>query len=141
MPPLAPDEADRFLAEHHQGVLVTIKADGRPQLSNVVYGVMGGEVWISTTDDRAKTANLRRDPRASLHVSSDDFWTYLVVEGEARVSQVAREPGDEVCRALLDLYNSVASQPHPDPDEFHAAMVDERRVLVSIARAYRYPLR
>jgi PPOX class probable F420-dependent enzyme len=141
VPPLAAADADRFLAERHRGVLVTLKSDGRPQLSNVVYAVMDGELWISTTDDRAKTANLRRDPRASLYVTSEDFWTYLVVEGEARVSAVAREPGDEVCRALLDLYNTASAEPHPDPEEFFEAMVAERRVLVSIAPAHRYPLR
>jgi PPOX class probable F420-dependent enzyme len=140
MPPLAATEAERFLAERHRGVLATIKADGRPQLSNVAYALMGGEVWISTTADRAKAANLRRDARASLHVTSEDFWTYLVIEGEARVSAVAREPGDEVCRALLDLYNAASAEPHPDPEEFFEAMVTERRVLVSIAPAHRYPL-
>lgn len=138
--PLTPDEADRFLAEHRRGVLATLKADGRPQLSNIAYGLMGGEVWISATADRAKTVNLRRDPRASLHVASADFWTYLVVEGEARVSEITRQPGDEVGQALLDLYNAVADEPHPDPDEFYTAMVDERRVLLSIAPTHRYPL-
>jgi PPOX class probable F420-dependent enzyme len=120
MPPLTPADADAFLAERHRGVLATLKADGRPQLSNVAYAVMDGEIWISTTADRAKTRNLRRDPRVSLYVSSGDFWTYLVVEGEARVSEVTREPGDEVGRALLDLYNTVSDEPHPDEEEFFA---------------------
>jgi PPOX class probable F420-dependent enzyme len=137
---LSPNEADAFVADHHWGVLATIKSDGRPQLSNVAYALMDGEVWISTTADRAKTANLRRDARASLHVTSDDFWTYLVVEGEAHVSVVASEPGDDVCRALLDLYHAASGETHPDPEEFFQAMVDERRVLVSIQPTHRYPL-
>ena len=37
-------------------------------------------IRISVTDGRAKTANLRRDPRASLHVTRDDFYAYAVIE-------------------------------------------------------------
>jgi PPOX class probable F420-dependent enzyme len=138
--PLSAAEADAFLADNHWGVLATIRSDGRPQLSNVAYAVMDGEIWVSTTTDRAKAANLRRDPRASLHVTSDDFWTYLVVEGDATVSDPSSEPGDEVGRALLELYHAASDTPHPDPEEFFEAMVQERRVLVSIVPTHRYPI-
>jgi PPOX class probable F420-dependent enzyme len=72
-----------FLAGQRQGVLVTLRRDGRPQLSNVNYAWYPEEqtIKVSTTDDRAKTANLRRDPRASFHVTSGDFWSYVVVDG------------------------------------------------------------
>lgn len=137
---MTPDEADRFLEANHKGVLATLKSDGRPQLSNVVYAVLDGRVRVSVTDDRAKTRNLRRDPRASLHVASDDFWRYVVVEGTATLSPVAAEPGDAVCQRLLALHDAVAAEPHPDPDEFHAAMVAERRLELSFPVDYRYPL-
>lgn len=137
---LSPDEADRFLEERNKGVLATLKADGRPQLSNVVYAVLDGRVRVSVTEDRAKTRNLRRDPRVSLHVASDDFWAYLVVEGTATLSPVASEPGDATCQRLLALHDRVADQPHPDPDEFHSAMVAERRLEVSFAVEHRYPV-
>ena len=82
-----------LVASKHQGVLVTLKRDGRPQLSNVAY-VLGDDdvIRVSVTDDRAKTANLRRDPRASLHVARDDFYAYAVVESTARLLPVARSP-------------------------------------------------
>ena len=51
-------------------------------------------IRICTTDDRAEVRNLRRDPRASFHVSSRDFWTYAVAEGIADLSPVAGDPGD-----------------------------------------------
>lgn len=50
--------------------------------SNVMHGVWEGLARISVTDTRAKTANLRRDPRASLYVSRPDGWAYLVLEGK-----------------------------------------------------------
>lgn len=136
---LTPEEADRFLAERHRGVLATLKSDGRPQLSNIVYAVLDGRVRVSVTADRAKTRNLRRDPRVSLHVTTDDFWPYLVVEGRAELSPVAAEPGDEVCGRLLALHDAVQPEPHPDPGEFHEAMVAERRLELSFAVEHRYP--
>jgi len=66
-----------LLGAQNRGVLVTLRKDGWPQLSNVTYGWDGETqtIRISTTDDRAKTANLRRDPRASFHVTTGDFWS------------------------------------------------------------------
>ena len=51
---------------------LTLKRDGRPQLSNVGYLYDGPSrtALISVTDGRAKSHNLRRDPRASLHVTT-----------------------------------------------------------------------
>ena len=142
MPPLTTDDARQFVADHHWGVLVTLKStDGRPQLSNVAYALIDGEVRVSLTDTRAKTANMRRDPRVSLHVTSDDFWTYVVVEGTAQLSPIAEEPGDETCQRLLELYEAVSDKPHDDPDEFHAAMVDEGRLELSFAIEHLYPAR
>lgn len=138
--PLSDADARAFVAERHQGVLVTLKADGRPQLSNVAYALLDGAVHVSVTDDRAKTANLRRDPRVSLHVTSDDFWTYAVAEGEARLSPVAAAPGDPTTTALLRLYEAVRPGGHPDPAEFHRAMVSERRVHLSFPVTHLYPV-
>jgi PPOX class probable F420-dependent enzyme len=142
VPPLTTDDARTFVADHHWGVLVTLKwSDGRPQLSNVAYALIDGEVRVSVTDTRAKTANLRRDRRVCLHVTSDDFWTYVVVEGTARLSPIAAEPGDETCRRLLELYEAISDKPHDDPDEFHAAMVDESRLELSFDLERLYPTR
>lgn len=137
---LSDDTAEAFLAERHWGVLVTLRHDGRSQLSNVGYGYYDGAVHVSVTEDRAKARNLRRDPRASLHVTSEDFWTYLVVEGQARLSSVAAEPGDSTCAALLRLYEQVRGDRHPDPAEFDRAMVAERRLELSFSPSHRYPL-
>ena len=86
------DTAMEFVADRKHGVLATLKSDGRPQLSNILYHVGDdGVIRISVTDGRAKTANLRRDPRASLHVTRDDFYAYVVVEATAELSPTAAE--------------------------------------------------
>ncbi|MGZ4759511.1 MAG: pyridoxamine 5'-phosphate oxidase family protein, partial [Acidimicrobiales bacterium] len=61
------EEALAFVREHKQGVLVTLRRDGRPQLSNIIYGVDDtGVIRISVTAPRAKARNAARDPRVSL---------------------------------------------------------------------------
>jgi len=128
-----------LLGAQRRGVLVTLRKDGWPQLSNVNYGwdTQTQTIRISTTDDRAKTANLRRDPRASFHVTSGDFWSYVVVDGHAGLSAVARDPHDAAVEELIDLYRAVQGE-HPDWDDYRAAMVRDRRLVVSIRaeRAY-----
>ena len=121
------------------GVLATIKRDGRPQLSTVMYAVDPAtrRIEISITDRRAKTANLRRDPRAALHVSSPDGWTYAVAEAEAELSAVAAAPEDETVERLVAIYRALAGE-HPDWEQFRRAMVDEGRLVLTlpVARVY-----
>ena len=126
-------DALRSLVDSHQhGVLVTLKRDGRPQLSNVSYTVGDDDVIrISVTDGRAKTANLRRDPRASLHVSREDFYAYAVVEGTATLTPVASTPDDATVDQLVAYYREVAGE-HDDWDAYRQAMVDDRRLLVEL---------
>lgn len=126
-----------LVARGKRGVLVTIKSDGRPQLSNIMYGFDGEVVRISVTDTRAKTRNLRRDPRASLHVTSDDFWSYAVIEGTADLSPVTTEPGDATSEELVELYRSLGGE-HPDWDDYRRAMVDEGRLVVRIPVGHLY---
>jgi PPOX class probable F420-dependent enzyme len=128
-----------LLHERSEGTLVTMRRDARPQLSNVNYAfdADGQLIRISTTDDRAKVRNLRRDPRASFHVSSRDFWTYVVAEGTAGLSPVAGDPADATVEELVDLYRAVQGE-HPDWADYRAAMVRDHRLVVriSVERAY-----
>jgi PPOX class probable F420-dependent enzyme len=131
-------DALNYARERRQGVIVAIKSDGRPQLSNIVYGVDDdGTIRISATAGRAKTNNLQRDPRASLHVTDEHFGTYCVIEGDVEITPVTTEPGDATSDALVAYYRSLAGE-HPDWDEYRRAMIDEGRLLLLLrpTRAY-----
>lgn len=93
---------------------------------------------ISVTGDRAKTRNVRRDPRVSLSVSSSDFWSYVVLEADAEVSPVATEPDDATVDELIDLYRSIRGEEHPDWQEYREAMVEQQRQVLSftVQRSY-----
>lgn len=122
-----------------RGVLVTLKRDGRPQLSNVgyTYDATARAVLISITDDRAKTRNLRRDPRASFYVTTPDLSAYVVGEGVVELSPVARHPHDAVVDQLVDHYRALRGE-HSDWPEFRAAMVHERRLLARLPLVHTY---
>ncbi|GAB3152115.1 PPOX class F420-dependent oxidoreductase [Micromonospora sonneratiae] len=133
-----------LLGSRHLGVLATIKRDGRPQLSNVSYAFdrERGLIRVSITDDRAKTANLRRDPRASFHVSSEDGWSYVVAEAAAELTPVAADPYDATVEELIDVYRAVQGE-HPDWDDYRRAMVADRRIALHlhVDRVYGMPPR
>jgi len=127
------------LAEHHFGVLATIKGDGRPQLSNVGYSfdVDAQLIRVSVTADRAKTRNLERDARVTLHVASKDFWTWVAVEGTAELTPVAADPHDATVEELVAYYRGINGE-HPDWDEYRAAMVSDRRRVVRFRPEHAY---
>jgi PPOX class probable F420-dependent enzyme len=133
MTEVAPDDKLLGLIEaSRQGVLATIAADGRPQLSNVLYVWDAAEriARISTTADRAKARNVLRDPRAALHVSGDHFWQYAVADGAVTVSAVAAEPGDEACQELLATHRTFFGA--LDEDEFYPQMIAARRIIIRL---------
>lgn len=111
-------------------MLITIRADGRPQSSDVSYDVNGPTMRVSVTDGRAKTRNLRRDDRAVMHVSDRSSWSYAAFDGTVELTPTAAEPGDATCRELAEQYEKVAGRPHPDWDEYFEAMIAEKRLIV-----------
>jgi uncharacterized protein len=121
------------------GVLATIKRDGRPQLSNVSYyfDPRAVVIQVSITEPRAKTRNLRRDPRASILVSSDDGWSYGVAEGNAILTPPAAHVHDDTVEALIRLYRNIAGE-HPDWDDYRRAMVTDRRVVMTLPISHLY---
>jgi PPOX class probable F420-dependent enzyme len=132
------DAALAFVRDHRNGVLLTLKRDGRPQSSNIVYTVSDdGRIRVSVTADRAKTRNLRRDPRVSLHVNADDFWSYVVVEADAELSPVAAAPDDATVDELVEMYQALQGE-HPDWDDYRRAMVADGRLVLTIRPAHAY---
>ena len=130
-------QALAFVRSRTVGTLATIRANGRPQLSNIMYVVDGDTITISVTDTRAKTANLRRDPRASLYVVGDNVFQWVVIEAAAELSPVAADPSDATVDALVAYYRAGQGE-HPDWDEYRAAMVADKRLVLTLRpeRAY-----
>ena len=127
-----------FIRERRDGVLATQKRDGRPQLSNITYGLGDdGVIRISVTTGRAKAKNLARDPRASLYVTRDDFFAYAVLECDVELTPVAQSVDDPTVDALVEFYDAVHGG-HDDWDEYRRTMVADGRLLARLTptRAY-----
>jgi PPOX class probable F420-dependent enzyme len=132
------DDALAFARTTRQSVLTTIRRNGRPQLSNVVHTVSDdGIIRISITADRAKYHNLVREPWAALYVTSANFFAYAVIECDASLTPVAARADDATVDELVAVYRAAMGE-HDDWDEFRAAMVSDRRVVVRLSptRAY-----
>ena len=127
------DRVDRdalleFIRPRHKGTLVTMRRDGRPQMSPVSCGVDDeGRIVVSTYPQRAKAANARRDPRVSILVHSDD-WNdpYVQVDGTAEVIDMP-----DAVEPLVDYFRCIAGE-HPDWDEYRQAMRDQNKSLIRI---------
>lgn len=128
-----------LLAESRLGVLATIKSDGRPQLSPIMpfYDEQAGVIYVSTTVGTAKAANLRRDPRATLEVTSPDGWAWATAEGTATLTGPGTDPHGPEVQALVDYYRIAAGE-HPDWDEYRSVMVSDRRVLITMTADHVY---
>lgn len=127
------DRVDReqlleFVRPRHHMVLTTYRKDGSLQSSPVTAGVdEQGRVVIASYPQRAKSANLRRDPRCSLMVLSDDFGgAYVQLDGTAEVIDVP-----EAVEPLVEYFRSIAGE-HSDWDEYRQAMLDQRKSLIRV---------
>ena len=137
-----PFDPHALLAASRLGVLATIKSDGRPQLSPVTpfYDREAGVIHVSMTEGRAKTANLRRDPRATLEVTSPDGWAWATAEGMATLTGPGTDPHGPQVEALVNYYRAAAGE-HPDWDEYRSVMVSDRRVLMTMTVDHVYGAR
>ncbi|MEV0853267.1 PPOX class F420-dependent oxidoreductase [Nocardia fluminea] len=128
-----------LIADSRIGILATIKSDGRPQLSPVTpfYDRAAGIIYVSMTEGRAKTVNLRRDPRAALEVTSADGWSWATAEGTATLTGPGTDPNGPEVEALVDYYRAAAGE-HPDWTEYREVMVSDRRVLMALSVEHVY---
>jgi PPOX class probable F420-dependent enzyme len=125
------DELLGFVSSRHRYVLMTSRADGRPQMSPVTGGVDdAGRIVISTYPDRAKAVNLRRNPMVSVLVLSDDWDdAWVQVDGECEVLDAT--DGDEALDAFVEYFRNIAGE-HSDWDEYRTAMVEQGKSLLRI---------
>ena len=134
---MLPDNIKDFIANNDKAVLSTFRRSGAAQLSIVSVGPYGDGAAFTTTEDRAKLANLRRDPRSSLLVSHDSWWGFVVLEGSARVMAADNTDPEELRQAFRDVYRSISGE-HPDWDDYDRAMVEDKRAVIVVVPEHIY---
>ncbi|MEU7075323.1 TIGR03618 family F420-dependent PPOX class oxidoreductase [Streptomyces narbonensis] len=137
---LSDDALSELLSSQRFGTLATNKSSGHPHLTTMLFHWDPAErvVRFSTTADRVKVKQIRRDPRAAVHVPGGDVWSFAVAEGEAEVSEVTTVPGDATGRELLAMVPEAARPRGEDEAAFLAQLVDERRVVIRLKASRLY---
>jgi PPOX class probable F420-dependent enzyme len=122
------DEMLDFVRPRHRATLVTTRKNGRPQVSPVTCGVDDeGRIVISTYPQRAKVANLKREPAVTVLIHSDEWdGPYVQLDGTA---EVIDQP--EAVEPLVDYFRSISGE-HPDWDEYRQAMRDQGKSLIRV---------
>lgn len=121
-------ELEEFIRPRHHGVLLTTRRDGWPQSSLVSMGLdTDGRVVVSSYPERAKVHNLRRNPRASMVVQSDEWnGEFVQVDGTAEVLDLP-----DALDGLCDYFRVISGE-HPDWDEYRDAMTNQGKCLIRL---------
>ncbi len=121
-------ELEEFVRPRHKGVLLTTRADGRPQSSLVTMGLdSDGRVVVSSYPERAKVHNIRRNPATSMTVMSDEFnGEWVQVDGRAEVVDLP-----EALDALVEYFRVISGE-HSDWDDYRAAMTAQGKCLIRL---------
>ncbi|MFJ4920637.1 PPOX class F420-dependent oxidoreductase [Streptomyces sp. NPDC088725] len=122
------DQLLEFVRPRHRAILLTTRADGRPQGSPLTCGVDdAGRIVVSTYPERAKTRNAKRDDRVSVIVLSDDWsGAWVQIDGTAEVLDIP-----ESVEPLVEYFRNISGE-HPDWDEYRAAMVKQGKSIIRI---------
>jgi PPOX class probable F420-dependent enzyme len=122
---------EEFVRPRHRAILITARADGRPQASPVTCGMDDdGRIVISTYPERAKTANARRNPAVSVMVQSDEFnGPWVQVDGDAEVLHMP-----EAADGLVEYFRCISGE-HPDWEEYRQAMRIQDKSLIRVTPA------
>ena len=127
-----------FVAENRRGVLTTFRRDGAAQLSIITVGPYREGAAFTTTEERAKLHNLRRNPQCSLLVAREDWSAYIVLQGTAQVFSAGNTDGEELRLMLREVFRTAAGVEHPDWDEYDRAMVEQRRSAIIVTPEHIY---
>ena len=127
-----------FVAENRRGVLTTFRRDGAAQLSIITVGPYREGAAFTTTEERAKLHNLRRNPRCSLLVAREDWSAYIVLQGAAQVFSAGNTDGEELRLLLQEVFRTAAGREHPNWAEYDRAMAEQRRSAIVVVPEHIY---
>jgi PPOX class probable F420-dependent enzyme len=139
-------EQRAFLDRNRSAAMVALRRDGTPHAVRVGIALVDGQIWSSGTQGRLRTRLLRRDPRCTLFVFESGYG-FLTLEGTVTILD-----GPDAPDLSLRLFHAMQAGMNPPPapgnlmwfgreltpEQFRAAMVEERRLIyrLDVERAY-----
>ena len=126
-----PELAGRVRARFEQtglALVATLRADGSPRVSGWEPLFAHGELWLGSMPGSRKNADVRRDPRVTLHNATTDR---DATEGDATISGRVHEVTDEPTKQLYcTAFEAANDQPVPQP--FDLFRVEPTRVSMLV---------
>jgi PPOX class probable F420-dependent enzyme len=130
-----------FLENNHAAAMITIASDGTPRAVRVSVALIDGKLWSSGTQDRVRTARLRRDPRCTLFMF-DNQYAFLTLETTVTILD-----GPDAPEFNLRLMRQMQNKPtgplnwfgqQVEDEAFLQMMVEQKRLVYEfeISRAY-----
>lgn len=138
---MLPDRIRTFATVNHRGVLTTFRRNGAAQMSIVSCGPLRDGIAFTTTAERAKLRNLKRNPRCSLLVSQSDWRSYTVLEGQAVLLSPENSDPEELRQVLRDVYRAAGGGEHSNWEEYDQAMREQVRSAVIVVPEHIYSAR
>jgi PPOX class probable F420-dependent enzyme len=102
-------DAQKFLHDHHRGVLVARKKDGSLQMTLVSPVIDAeGRVIITSRETTYKVKNIKRNPQITLLVFGEQFngSKYIQIDGRAEVI-----PQPQAMEIVLDWHRKIRGEP------------------------------
>lgn len=103
-------------------MMATIRKDGSAQLTPINYVYDDGVFLVSTTKDRVKYHNVKRNPHVSLCIIRPEWRPYLTVYGSARVEEA------DIAEGTAKIYRHMTGK--DAPENFAQALTEQKRVLI-----------
>lgn len=133
------EDVKSFLERNHRGVVTTFQADGAAHTSIVVCGAYEGHAaFVSVHSKSRKVRNLRRDPRCTVLAVTENWRSWVSIEGEAKLSDYNNTDPEKIRVLLREVYMACSHDEHSNWEEYDEAMkVQEGTVvLVTPKRVY-----
>ena len=132
------EKARAFLGQTHRGVVTTFRKNGHVQISIISCGPYRDGVAFTVTSTRSKLWNLKRDPRCSILISMENWWGFVVLEGQAEIISAENTETEEFRLALRDVYRTCSGEEHANWEEYDKAMKDDKRSIILIVPDHVY---
>ncbi len=118
------DEHEKIIREEQIAVMSTVRKDGSAALAPINYAYDDGRFLVSTTKDRARYHNIRRNPSVTLCIVQAGGRPYVTVFGRAEIEET------DIVDGTAKIFRRMSDR--PVPDNFADVLRQQKRVLITV---------
>ncbi|MGZ3598840.1 MAG: PPOX class F420-dependent oxidoreductase [Ktedonobacterales bacterium] len=119
------EEANALLAKPLDAIIATQRRSGPPHLTPMWFYWDGHAFYLSTTRDRTKYANIKRNPEIALIVDDQATHTYVSAHGHAKLVE---DNKDQIMKLTLPIIRRYV--PEGRAEQMAVSMLEQDRVVI-----------